>query len=61
MDRGAWLPRVHGVTESDMTEQLRTRAHIMKRMKCYKNVGRGNIFDTYIIHLYSFQYIHILL
>ena len=27
MDRGTWLPRVHGVTELDTTEQLNTHTH----------------------------------
>ena len=28
MDRGAWWAPVHGVTESDMPEQLSTHTHI---------------------------------
>ena len=27
MDRGAWWATVHGVTKSDMTEQLSTQTH----------------------------------
>ena len=27
MDRGAWKATVHGITESDMTEQLSTAQH----------------------------------
>ena len=27
MDRGAWQTTVHGITESDMTEQLSTAQH----------------------------------
>ena len=27
MDRGTWLARAHGVTESDMTERLNTHVH----------------------------------
>ena len=29
MDRGTWQATVHGVTESDMTEQLSTHTHVL--------------------------------
>ena len=41
MDRGAWEATVHGVTESDMTEQLR--------------IAQNNIEDTEGSHRYKFS------
>ena len=39
MDRGTWLARVHGVTESDTTEQLNTcvraHTHILHQAPCW--------------------------
>ena len=34
MDRGAWQTTVHGVTESDMTEQLHSLTHTVERELC---------------------------
>ena len=30
MDRGAWWPMIHGVTELDLTEQLSTQHNVYK-------------------------------
>ena len=32
MDRGAWQATVHGITESEMTEQLRTPLYKVKEI-----------------------------
>ena len=50
MDRGAWWPRVHGVTELNMTKQLthiygmfgRTNAFCFKNARLEKTVRQVN-------------------
>ena len=47
MDRGAWKATVHGVTESDMTDQLGT-AHLDSKMSIQHSILFRNFFlDSY--------------
>ena len=71
MDIGAWQPTVHGVTESDMTEQLMHTPRIYLSIYLYmlcsvmgfpgQSVGKEYIFFIYIyifsLYIYSFIYI----
>ena len=59
MDRGVWLAIVHGITESDMTDQLSTAQHLFRRKMIHRGLLGGQIQFCFIFSSsYHLIYLH---